>query len=211
MTSISNWDDEYARVSRAASQLRTTTTNSTFQNYHNHASQNPSARQQQIRSVQTGLARLKSTLQTMRSQQGIGGGEYSRRMGLVDNLESQVGAVNNNSDGGQSNNHDGDLLGMNHGGSSSNYNNMSSGGGGGGGGGAQRLSTTAQALRHQDQMIDELASGVSRLKDQTLMVNDEANMQNRMLDDVSGIFIYFCLLLLLFILLMGLLLFFMNF
>merc|ERR1712134_151509 len=54
------------------------------------------------------------------------------------------------------------------------------------GGGQQRLSTTTQALRHQDQMIDELASGVSRLKDQTLMINDEANMQNHMLDDMDG-------------------------
>lgn len=49
----------------------------------------------------------------------------------------------------------------------------------------QRQSLAAQALRHQDDMIDELANGVSRLKDQTLMVNDEANMQNRMLGDMD--------------------------
>ena len=85
----------------------------------------------------------------------------------MENLENQVGGRNNAGEG--------DLLGM---GNTSMGNN--------GGGGQQRLSTTTQALRHQDQMIDELASGVSRLKDQTLMINDEANLQNRMLDDVSA-------------------------
>jgi len=103
----------------------------------------------------------------MRSSGEIGGGDYSRRMGLVDNLENQVGG---SSGGGGSGGYsgEGDLMGR-----------------GGGGGGQQRLSTATQALRHQDQMIDELASGVSRLKDQTLMINDEANMQNRMLDDME--------------------------
>ena len=165
MTSISNWDDEYARISRAASQLRTT---NTFQNYQPH----PSARQQQIQSVQSGLSRLKLSLEGMRSSGAIGNGDYSRRMGLIDNLENQVGGGRSgNGNGGGVN--EGDLLGT-----------------GGGGGGQQRLSTTTQAMRHQDQMIDELATGVSRLKDQTLMINDETNMQNRMLDDVSSTIIY---------------------
>jgi len=159
MTSVSNWDDEYARISRAASQLRTT---NSFQNYQPH----PSARQQQIRSVQSGLTRLKASLENMRSSGEIGAGDYNRRMGLVDNLENQVGGGNGGTAG------DSDLLGI--------------GGGGGGLGGQQRLSTTTQAMRHQDQMIDELASGVSRLKDQTFMINDEANMQNRMLDEMDG-------------------------
>lgn len=48
------------------------------------------------------------------------------------------------------------------------------------------MSLATQALRHQDEMIDELAMGVSRLKDQTMMVNDEANKQNQMLDDMDG-------------------------
>lgn len=162
MTSISSWDDEYARISRASSQLRTT--HNSFQNYNQP---HPSARQQQVRSVQSGLTRLRTSLEAMRSSGAIGGGDYNRRIGLVENLENQVGGRNNVGEG--------DLLGM---GNTSMGNN--------GGGGQQRLSTTTQALRHQDQMIDELASGVSRLKDQTLMINDEANLQNRMLDDVSA-------------------------
>jgi len=162
MTSISAWDDEYARISRAASQLRSNT-------FHSQHQPHPSARQQQIRSVQTGLARLKSSLEGMRSSGVIGSGDYSRRMGLVDNLERQVS-------GSSGHGMEGDLLGMS--------------GGGGGGGGGTRLSTATQALRHQDQMIDELASGVSRLKDQTMVINDEAGMQNRMLDDVSLYYFY---------------------
>ena len=164
MTSLSTWDDEYARISRAASQLRTSSSPFT-QN-------NPSARQQQIHSVQTGLARLKSSLENMRTSGMIGSSDNHRRMGLIDNLESNVGGSAYNGNGAA----EGDLLGGNFGSAA--------------GGGGQRLSTTTQALRHQDQMIDELASGVSRLKDQTLMINDEANMQNRMLDDVSTILLF---------------------
>ena len=157
MSSLSSWDDDYARISRAASQLRTSTTNNSFQPH-------PSARQQQIRSIQSGLTRLKSSLESMRSSGMIGSGDYNRRMGLVDNLENQVSG---SAGGGGNQQQEGDLLGMD------------------GRGGGQRLSTTTQAMRHQDQMIDELASGVARLRDQSLMINDEANMQNRMLGDVS--------------------------
>ena len=104
----------------------------------------------------------------MRTSGMIGSSDYHRRMGLIDNLESNVGGGAYNGAAAAA---EGDLLGGNFGSAA--------------GGGGQRLSTTTQALRHQDQMIDELASGVSRLKDQTLMINDEANMQNGMLDNVS--------------------------
>lgn len=185
-TTIFTWDDEYSRIARAASQLRTTT--NTFytshqNNYKNNTSnyssntnnsnhsQNHTERQDQIRSIQIGLSRLKVSLDNMHSSGMMNSTEYNRRMGLVDNLDQQFGNHNGNANGNGSR-HDGDLLGMGN-----------NGGGGGGGGG--RMSMATQALRHQDHMIDELASGVARLKDQTLMINDEANMQNRMLDDVS--------------------------
>jgi len=90
---------------------------------------------------------------------------------LVDNLIRQVG-----SDSGGGGVIEGDLLGAGAevaGGGYSNNNQQ------------QRMSTT-QALRNQDQMIDELASGVGRLKEQTLMVHDETQMQNRMLDTMDG-------------------------
>eukprot|EP01083_Nonionella_stella_P212481 767301_1 len=154
MTTIAAWDDEYARISRAASQLRTSP-----QNGYNQ--QHPTARNHQVRSVQTGLARLKSNLMTMRNSGMVNSADVQRRIGLIDNLDNQVGG------GDRSGSGTGDLLGM------------------GGSGGGQRQSLATQALRHQDEMIDELATGVSRLKDQTLMVNDEANMQNRMLSDMD--------------------------
>jgi hypothetical protein len=162
--SIASWDDEYARISRAASQLRTTPGNGLHQPH-------PTAREHQIRSVQTGLARLKSNLMTMRNSGMVNSAEIQRRMGLVDNLERQFGASALNGNGGVT----GDLLGLggDTGGSTHSYH-----------GGNQTLA--AQALRHQDDMIDELAVGVSRLKDQTLLINDEANMQNRMLGDMDA-------------------------
>jgi len=90
---------------------------------------------------------------------------------LVDNLIRQVGSDS----GGVP---EGDLLGSSTDAGGIYNNNQQQGGGG-------RLST-AQALKNQDQMIDELASGVGRLKEQTLLVHDETNMQNRMLDDMDG-------------------------
>eukprot|EP00557_Chaetoceros_sp_GSL56_P006731 CAMPEP_0176492458 /NCGR_PEP_ID=MMETSP0200_2-20121128/9012_1 /TAXON_ID=947934 /ORGANISM="Chaetoceros sp., Strain GSL56" /LENGTH=216 /DNA_ID=CAMNT_0017890027 /DNA_START=92 /DNA_END=742 /DNA_ORIENTATION=- len=167
--SIASWDDEYARISRAASQLRTTPGNGLNQPH-------PTARAHQIRSVQTGLTRLKSNLMTIRNSGMVNSAEIQRRLGLIDNLERQFGASASSGLGAT-----GDLLGL----------------GGDSGGGAGRGSThsyhgggnqtlAAQALRHQDDMIDELAVGVSRLKDQTLLINDEANMQNRMLSDMDS-------------------------
>ncbi len=162
MSSIAEWDDEYARVARAASQLRTA----------GSPRQHPSARQHQVRSVQTGLSRLKSSLMSMRNSGMMNSADVQRRIGLIDNLERQV-----NGSGG--NNGDMDLLGMNP--------NPNLGGGNNYNGGQQQSSSmAAQALRHQDEMIDELAVGVSRLKDQTMMVNEEARMQNNMLDDMDG-------------------------
>jgi len=91
-----------------------------------------------------------------------------RRKVLIDNLLRQIGSDDNS---GAING--GDLL------------DTSDRGGGGPYERQGRLSTT-QALREQDQMIDELAGGVGRLKDQTLLIHDETQMQNRMLDDMDG-------------------------
>jgi len=159
MSTISQWDDEYARIARAASQLRASPQGGYNQPH-------PTARAHQVRSVQSGLSRLKSSLMSMKNSGMVNSADVQRRIGLIDNLEKQVGGSRPDATG--------DLLGMggNSGGNSSSYH-----------GGNQTLA--AQALRHQDNMIDELASGVSRLKDQTLLVNDEANMQNRMLGDMD--------------------------
>merc|ERR1739844_195101 len=131
--------------SRAASQLRS-----------NHSQGHPTARQQQVSSIQSGLQRLTQSLSVMTSNRVISSGDAQRRKTLVDNLQRQFG----------NNGPSMDLL-------------DSSGGGGSSSNPQQRLSSTAQALRHQDQMIDELASGVGRLKDQTHMIHEEAGLHNR--------------------------------
>ena len=151
MSTISAWDDEYARISRAASQLRS-----------NHSQGHPTARQQQVSSIQNGLQRLTHSLSVMTSSRVISSGDAQRRKSLVDNLQRQFGNPVPS----------GDLLDMSNGGGSASP--------------QQRLSSTTQALRHQDQMIDELASGVGRLKDQTHMIHEEAGMHNRMLDQMDG-------------------------
>ena len=74
---LTDWDDDYARVSRAVSQLRT----SNNKNVH---------REQHKASVRTGLARLKANLEAMQKMQEIDSQDANRRKLLVDNLAQQV-------------------------------------------------------------------------------------------------------------------------
>merc|ERR1712194_31608 len=52
--------------------------------------------------------------------------------------------------------------------------------------GARGESSTAAALRQQDDMIDELAVGVGRLKNQTNLIHEEANSHVRLLDEMDN-------------------------
>lgn len=169
-SSLTHWDDEYARISRAASQLRTTHASPSFSTTQPH----PTARQHQIRSVQSGITRLKSQLQSMQSQRMLQGSEAQRRFLLLDNLERQFGGTTASGFATQADT--ADLLGI-HSPSPPIIPNHPT---------PPLTTMTQQALRHQDDMIDELAVGVARLKNQTLLVNDEARMQNRMLDEMDG-------------------------
>jgi hypothetical protein len=117
---------------------------------------------------------------TMRNSGLVNSADVQRRIGLIDNLEKQVGGVSAFDGAGGNVGNTADLLHM-----GDPHGSSGTGGGGGGTGPGQRQSLAAQAMRHQDEMIDELASGVSRLRDQTMLVNDEANMQNRMLGDMD--------------------------
>ena len=58
--------------------------------------------------------------------------------------------------------------------------------GGGGGGYGRGESAAAAALRHQDDMIDDLAVGVGRLKTQTHMIHDESRAHVRLLDEMDN-------------------------
>jgi hypothetical protein len=61
----------------------------------------------------------------------------------------------------------------------------SSAGGGGGGGGGGQQSQMSMAMRQQDDMIDELAVGVNRLKHQTVAIGDEAKLHVNLLSDME--------------------------
>ena len=143
---ITSWDNDYARLARAASQLRTTTApNSPFNN--------DASRQGQASSIQTGIGRLESQLNGLEANLTLTPAEASRRRNLLDGLRSQLGG------GGASSG-----LGV--------------------GGGFQ--TATAAALRQQDDMIDQLAVGVGRLKNQTRMIQEETRAHVGLLDEMDN-------------------------
>ncbi|KAL7542014.1 hypothetical protein ACHAXR_011434 [Thalassiosira sp. AJA248-18] len=144
---ITSWDNDYARCARAASQLRTTSPNSS--SFHSNQQ-----RQGQAASILTGLNRLASQLSDLESNLSLSPAEAGRRRTLLDGLKNQLSSDN----GGL--------------------------GASGGGGGRGESSTTA-ALRQQDDMIDELAVGVGRLKNQTNLIHQEANAHVRLLDEMD--------------------------
>jgi hypothetical protein len=127
MSSVSHWDNEYARVARASSQLRTQGLSS---------STNP-------QQLQQNLARLDNSLNTL----PVSGSELQRRRRLVHNMQQNPA--------------------------------------GSPGGFSPPQSQMAMAMRQQDDMIDELAVGVSRLRDQTQVIGDEARMHVNLLGDME--------------------------
>lgn len=146
---IASWDNDYARLARAASQLRTTSPNNAS------SFQSNQQRQGQASSIQTGINRLASQLNALESNLSLAPAEATRRRTLLDGLRGQLNA----SDGGSV---------------------------GSGGFGGRGESSTAAALRRQDDMIDELAQGVGRLKNQTTLIHQEANSHVRLLDEMDA-------------------------
>jgi len=137
-TPIASWDNDYARLQRAASQMRTTSNGPSF----------AQSTQGNAASIQAGVNRLASQLNNMESNLTLSPTEAGRRRTLLDGLRTQM--------------------------------NMPMGSGGGRG-----ESSTAAALRQQDDMIDELAIGVGRLKNQTNLIHQEANAHVRLLDEMD--------------------------
>ena len=155
---ITSWDNEYARLARAASQLRATPINNN--NNNNSSSFANQQRQGQAASIQTGIQRLGSQLTGLENNLTLTPMEASRRRALLDGLKGQL-----SSDGGAG--------------------GVAVAGVGGGGGGRGETSTAA-ALRRQDDMIDELAVGVGRLKNQTNLIHQEANSHVRLLNEMDS-------------------------
>lgn len=142
--SVSEWDNEYARLARVASQLRTTGILTPAET---------------ARSLQLGLQRLESALTPLQTQ--LQAGEIQRRRRLVQHLlQTSTSATT----GG---------------------NTSEVGGGFGGGAPQQQQSKMAMAMRQQDDMIDQLAVGVGRLKNQTAAIGEEANMHVNLINDMD--------------------------
>mmetsp|Transcript_38667 Transcript_38667/g.69717 ORF Transcript_38667/g.69717 Transcript_38667/m.69717 type:complete len:195 (+) Transcript_38667:251-835(+) len=90
---ITSWDNDYARLARASSQLRTTSPNSSSL----HSNQQ---RQGQASSIQTGLNRLASQLNALESNLSLSPAEASRRRTLLDGLKGQLSSEGGAAAGG---------------------------------------------------------------------------------------------------------------
>mmetsp|Transcript_27403 Transcript_27403/g.75526 ORF Transcript_27403/g.75526 Transcript_27403/m.75526 type:complete len:190 (-) Transcript_27403:342-911(-) len=139
--SVAEWDNEYARLARAASQQRSGL---------NHGGND---------TLRTSLQRLQTNLETLPLQPT----EIQRRRRLIQHLmetsssDVEIGgagaAASNNADNGN--------------------------------GGLQQSSQMQHAMQQQDAMIDELAIGMGRLKNQTQAIHEESNMHVNLLNDME--------------------------
>jgi hypothetical protein len=127
---VNEWDNEYAKLARIASQLR---------------SGSSSAGVSQGTLYQH-LVRLESQLNFL----GLSQAESQRRRRLVQHLQGNTSTTPTSS-----------LIQQ------------------------QQTSQMQTAMRQQDDLIDELAVGVGRLKDQTLLIGEEARMHVNLLGDLE--------------------------
>jgi predicted nucleic acid-binding Zn-ribbon protein len=139
--SISEWDNEYARLARAATQIRTP-----------GLATQPS----DLPALQQALQRLEQQLNSLPLQSN----EVSRRKRLVQNLvqTTQQGARGNTTTG-----------------TNNNFNAEFN----------QPQSQMTMAMRQQDDLIDELAAGMGRLKHQTVSIGEEASMHVSLLNQME--------------------------
>lgn len=170
---LSDWDDDYAR---AASQLRTFSTPNRTNHSHTSSPHHSGLRDRsgQATSVRSGLDRLQKRLSALRSGRALGASEAGRRQNLIDGLKNQLGHSSGGSDIKQSDN-------SGHGRSSSSGSDAMSNHGKN----PNEMSSSAAAMQRQDDLIDDLAVGVSRLKDQTHAIHDEAHHHVRLLDQMD--------------------------
>lgn len=155
--SINGWDNEYARLARAASQLRTISPQRNTTNNNSSAQQ----KQDQATSIQTGLNRLDTQLHNLESSMTVSSAEAGRRRGLLDGLRRQLSEITGT---------DPSITG---GIGRQPHNTQSS-------------SASAAALRHQDELIDDLAIGVGRLKTQTHLIHDESKAHVHLLNEMDA-------------------------
>ena len=143
---MNEWDNDYARVARIASQFRTQGLNK------NNSSLSGQAEPRQLFQH---ITRLDESLSTL----PLPGSQIQRRRRLLQHLRGhRIESMNNNNNG--------------------DYRPPSTDGG-------QPQSQMAVAMQQQDAMIDELAVGVGRLRDQTQVIGDEARMHVDLLNNME--------------------------
>eukprot|EP00527_Entomoneis_sp_CCMP2396_P006343 CAMPEP_0198153028 /NCGR_PEP_ID=MMETSP1443-20131203/62317_1 /TAXON_ID=186043 /ORGANISM="Entomoneis sp., Strain CCMP2396" /LENGTH=182 /DNA_ID=CAMNT_0043819215 /DNA_START=64 /DNA_END=612 /DNA_ORIENTATION=- len=132
--SVAEWDNEYARLARAASQLRSGV------GVGNDGDAN----------LRAGLQRLETSLDRLPLQPT----EIQRRRRLIQHLKETSSS-------------------------------QTATGGPGAGGPSQRQAQMQMAVQQQDAMIDELAVGMGRLKNQSQAIHEESNMHVNLLNDMD--------------------------
>lgn len=172
-SSTSNdWDNAYAKLARVASQLNTSGSSQVTDN---------ASRQKQISSFRDGLEDLNQKLNQMEelSRQASAFGsnmssrnhftpaECSRRRNLVNGLGKKYDEIFSNTGYAGSS-----TMNSSHS-ANSNY-------------GTSGLTQRTSALAQQDAMIDELALGVGRLKDQSKIIGDEAKYHVSIMNDMEN-------------------------
>lgn len=150
--SVSDWDNEYARLARQASQLRTVGVGGSSSSAAASVSLEAD-RRALIRNVQ----RLQQSLYTD-LKPFLTPSDLQRRARLVNHLQQQQSSSSSS------------LLSPNN-----QYLQTPS-------------ATTAAgtALQQQDEMLDDLAHGVERLKHQSLLIGDEAKLHLNLLGDMEN-------------------------
>ena len=144
-SAVNEWDNDYARVARIASQFRTQGLNKN----------NSSSGQAEPRQLFQHITRLDESLSTLPLPQS----QIKRRRRLLQHLRGhRIESMNANNSG--------------------DYRPPSMDGG-------QPQSQMAMAMQQQDAMIDELAVGVGRLRDQTQVIGDEARMHVDLLNNME--------------------------
>ena len=139
-SAVNEWDNEYARLARIASQLRT-------------QGVSVAADPQQLA---LHLNRLDAQLNSL----PVSAAEVQRRRRLIQHLQGNDSGYTPPMTGSASSPHSSPVPVM--------------------------TSQMAMAMRQQDDMIDELAVGVGRLRDQTQLIGEEARMHVNLLGDMEN-------------------------
>ena len=146
-SAVAEWDNDYARVVRVSSQMRTQGLNN---NNNAGGYSTPGEDKQQL---DAHLSRLESALGTL----PLSVSELQRRRRLIQHLRGGSAATPSNSGGLNTAPYTPPPV----------------------------ASHMKQHMAEQDAMIDDLAAGMSRMKDQTQVIHDEARLHVKMLGEME--------------------------